>query len=289
MNSKKYFTLYQEHFRLDGGAMFGIIPRPLWSKSFPPDEENRIDLSLRLLLIQQKDANILIDTGIGQHYNSKFKNRFAIEKKFDFEKSLKSLGISCEKITDIILSHLHFDHVGGLCQQKGLLFPNAKIHLHKKHFEYACSPTDRDKGSFLKDDFLPIIDEYEKRKLVNWYCDEEGPFIIKEAGLYFRCSHGHTPYMMHPYDEKIIYMADLVPTASHFPIPWVMAYDMAPGKSTEEKKQFYDFIFKKNLLMIFEHDPFFYGGYITKNQNSEHVLDLKKCHDKFFSQEIFTT
>ena len=280
---KKYFALHPSVFKLDGGAMFGIIPKPLWSKAIPSDELNRIELSLRVMLIQTANKNILVDTGIGDYHGDKFDDRFGVKGPRDpLLKTLQeNYGLKAEDITDLIITHLHFDHVGGLGHEQGqhqLIFPQATLHLHRQHYDYALRPTLRDTGSFHAQYFKPLLEKANEQGRIHWLEGQEG--LIIEDGpdkIFFRCSHGHTPYLIHPFDEKFIYMADLVPTSHHVPVPWVMGYDIAPGRTTEDKVEFYEFILQKNLTMIFEHDPNYWGAKVQKKSSADYVAsDLKK-------------
>lgn len=272
---KKYFILHPAVFKLDGGAMFGIIPKPLWSKKIPADELNRIQLSLRVMLIQTKNRNILIDTGIGDYHGSKFDDRFGVVgiKNPLIETLQKNFQLSPGDITDLIVSHLHFDHVGGLgsdSEKHAILFPNAMLHLQRQHYDYALQPTMRDTGSFHAEYFKPLIETAAKAGKVHWVEGTEGTILEDEGDkIFFKCSHGHTPWLMHAYDEKFIYMADLVPTSAHIPIPWVMGYDINPGQTTIDKVNFYRFILEKNLTMIFEHDMNIWGAKIKKKGESD--------------------
>lgn len=262
----QYHALHPATFKLDGGAMFGIIPKPLWEKQIPADELNRIHLSLRVLCIQTDSRVILVDTGIGDYHDPKFNQRFAVQGGATPLLTVlqQQLKLSPEDITDVVVTHLHFDHVGGLGQQQNsehvFLFPNAKLHLHRQHYEYSLNPTPRDTGSFQKEYFAPVIDRLQEEKRIQWHDGESGELLRDGAyQLRFKCSHGHTPWLLHPYDEKIIYMADLVPTSAHVPVPWVMGYDIAPGRTTFDKQDFYRFIREHKLTMIFEHDTKFWG------------------------------
>ena len=272
---KKYFVLHPAVFKLDGGAMFGIIPKPLWSKAIPADEQNRILLSLRVMLIQTKNKNILIDTGIGDYHGDKFDDRFGVkgEKNPLIETLKKNHGLGPEDITDLIVSHLHFDHVGGLGgnDQHELLFPKAILHIHRQHYDYALHPTPRDTGSFHSQYFRPLIEKADESKKVHWLEGSEGEILNDEDDVIkFRCSWGHTPWLVHAYDEKFIYMADLVPTSAHISVPWVMGYDINPGKTTEDKINFYNFIMQNNLTMVFEHDMETWGAKVkAKGQDFE--------------------
>ncbi len=276
---KKYFALHPAVFKLDGGAMFGIIPKPLWSRAIPADEQNRILLSLRVMLIQTAHKNILVDTGIGDYHGSKFDDRFGIqgEKNPLIELLSKKCKLAPHDITDLIVTHLHFDHVGGLGQTTSEhveVFPKATLHVHKNHYEYALNPTQRDTGSFHSQYFKPLIERAHAEGRLHWLTGEEGEVLRDGADVIrFRCSHGHTPYLVHPYDEKFIYMADLVPTSHHVPVPWVMGYDIAPGRTTVDKTDFYKFIQAKGLTMIFEHDVTAWGGKLGLSPKGEFQLE----------------
>lgn len=273
--SKKYFILHPSVFKLDGGAMFGIIPKPLWSKAIPADELNRIQLSLRVMLIQTKNRNILVDTGIGDYHGEKFDDRFGVvgPKNPLIETLENNYHLKPEDITDLVVSHLHFDHVGGLGQDAEAhahIFPKAMLHIHRQHYDYALNPTLRDAGSFHSQYFKPLIEAADQEGRVHWLTGEEGT-ILKDEGdvLSFKCSHGHTPWLVHPFDEKFIYMADLVPTSAHIPVPWVMGYDINPGRTTIDKVNFYQFILSKDLTMIFEHDMNTWGAKIRKKSETD--------------------
>ena len=285
----EYYCLEPQTFKLDGGAMFGIIPKPLWSKVHPSDDQNRIELALRLILIKKNKQIILIDTGIGDYHGQKFDERFAIVGgSTPLEKSLAQINLLPSDITDLVISHLHFDHVGGIGKMvEGAMEPvlkNARIHLHKKHYEYSHHPTERDAGSFHNEDFMPIIQWYQNHNQLFFVDGAEGEIF---PGLNFLCSMGHTPHLLHAYDDKFIYMADLIPTSNHVSIPWVMGYDIAPGVSAQDKKHFLQFINEKNLTMIFEHDPIYFGSTIKKNEKGDFVCDQKFAHQKLSGYEIF--
>jgi glyoxylase-like metal-dependent hydrolase (beta-lactamase superfamily II) len=273
----EYFCLEPQTFKLDGGAMFGIIPKPLWSKVHPSDDQNRIELALRLVIIKKDAKIILIDTGIGDYHGQKFDERFAVVGgPTPLERSLTAINLKPEDITDLVISHLHFDHVGGIGKiVDGKMEPilkNAMVHLHKKHFEYSHHPTERDAGSFHNDYFKPVLDWYQEQNLLHFVDGMEGVIF---PGLNFMCSMGHTPFLLHAYDDKFIYMADLIPTSNHVNIPWVMGYDISPGITTQDKNHFLQFINEKKLTMIFEHDPLYFGSTVKKNEKGDYVCDQK--------------
>lgn len=268
----KYAVIEPARFKLDGGAMYGIIPKPLWNKVHPADELNRVDLALRLWLIKSEDRIVVVDTGIGDYHDEKFNKNFDVRSDSNpLEQALAKLGLTCADVTDLVISHLHFDHVGGI-GIKGdhdswePVFPNARCHIHKDHLEYSHNATDRDRGSFHTQNFDPIIKIYKDAGRLHLYEGKEGELFKlgdKEV-LKFKCSFGHTPWLMHPYTSKYIYLADLIPTGRHIHVPWVMGYDISPGITTEDKKEFLKFIKDKNLTAIFEHDPDCWGATIEE-------------------------
>ena len=278
----KTYILHPATFKLDGGAMFGIIPKPLWERKIKADDLNRIHMSLRVMFFETENKKILIDTGIGEYHNEKFyKNFDIVSDENPLVKALATIKVKPEEITDVILTHLHFDHVGGIGDKNGnLLFKNAIIHTHRKHYEYALNPSDRDSGSFHSHIFKDILDQAKIE-----FLDELEGTIIKDGAdeIKYKTSFGHTPYMIHPYNDKYIYMADLVPMSHHVPIPWVMGYDIEPAVTTKYKKEFYDFIIDKDLTMIFEHDNDNWGAKIL--EADRYSLD-KISSDKSKSLEI---
>ncbi len=289
MSKPKYYTLEPAYFRLDGGAMYGIIPKPLWHKVHPADEQNRVDMALRLLLIETNSQLIVIDTGIGDYHGEKFDHRFDVRgHKNPLVSALAEVSKKPSDVTDLVISHLHFDHVGGIAtknkdNQLAPVFERAKVHLHRAHWEYAHAPTERDSGSFHCHDFDPVIETYRQRDQIVWHEGEEGKILDYDTGgaLNFKCSHGHTPHLMHPYDQHFIYLADLIPTSNHVHIPWVMGYDISPGRTTKDKRDFLDFVVQKNLTVIYEHDPLYWGSKIIRdNKGGYSTGELHRKNDK---------
>lgn len=250
------YPILTSYFRLDGGAMFGIIPKTLWNKKMPADELNRIQMVTRSLLLVSGDKRILIDTGNGYKWHEKFQQIYEIDNStVDLESSLFNVGFAVDDITDVILTHLHFDHVGGSTKiQDGEIiptFPNAKYWMSEKNWKVANSPSEKDQGSFMSDDWEVL----EKTNMINFIKEGENPF----PNIEFLFSDGHTPGMMVPIvqddNTTLVYCADLVPTTNHIPIPWVMAYDVQPTVTIKEKKDLYSKALKNNWILFFEHDP----------------------------------
>ncbi len=251
------YSIETGRFGLDGGAMFGIVPRVFWSKTNPPDERNRIELAARALLVIGGGRKILVDDGNGGKMNEKFKDIYKIDNsKFNITSSLKKFSLSHDDITDVILTHLHFDHAGGsTTRQDGKLiptFPNARYYVQKKHWEWAQQPTDKDRGSFVPDDFLPLKAEGVLEIV-------DGEFEIF-PGIELLMFNGHTTAIQLPkiFDRKttVLYCCDLVPTFSHLPYPYVMGYDLRPLVTIEEKKRILPRAYEEKWILFSEHDPF---------------------------------
>ncbi|MEZ4972571.1 MAG: MBL fold metallo-hydrolase [Cyclobacteriaceae bacterium] len=243
-------------FKLDGGAMFGVVPKSIWTRTNPADSNNLIDLAMRCLLIEDGDRLILIDNGIGNKQDEKFLGHYYLHGDDSLEKSLGKLGVGFDQVTDMFLSHLHFDHCGGSIKRTGdkleLTFPKARYWSNRDHWKWATAPNPREKASFLKENILPI--------------EESGHLQFAEVGKPSPFSSfdityvsGHTDKMMLPkirYKDKVIcYMADLVPTVGHIPLPYVMGYDTRPLITMEEKKAFLDEAADNGYVLFFEHDP----------------------------------
>ena len=243
-------------FGLDGGAMFGIIPKPLWSKLNPADELNRVTLNARNLLLVSESRKILIDSGIGGNWDDKFARIYRLDLSVNTsQKSLDKLGIKPEEITDVLLTHLHFDHTGGsttLNEGKWVpTYPNAKYYVQKKHFDWALNPSDRDRGSFIQNRFMPL----HKEGLL-YFIDGEVPF---DDEIDFLLINGHTFFhqMIKIQDSSntVLYCGDLFPFTSHIPIPYVMGYDLQPLITVQEKKKILPQAIEENWKLFFEHDP----------------------------------
>jgi len=244
------------HFALDGGAMFGIVPWVFWSKSNPPDDRQRIELAARCWLVRGNGRTILVDDGNGTKWNDKLRDIYKLDTTSgDLLSSLKKRGVAPADITDVILTHLHFDHAGGsttLVDGKPVpTFPNAKHYVQRKHWELSQNPTDKDRGSFMRDDYVPLM-EHGVLELV------DGEFEIF-PGIELLVCNGHTNAQQLPKisDGKttMLFCCDLVPTASHIPWPYVMAYDVRPLTTIEEKKKILTRAYQERWILFLEHDP----------------------------------
>ncbi len=252
------------YFKLDGGAMFGVVPKSMWSKLNPPDENNMCTWALRCLLIEDGERKILIDTGMGDKQDAKFFSHYYMHGDDSLEKSLQNAGITADDITDVFLTHLHFDHCGGAIKREGdnltPVFKNATYWSNAAHWQWAVEPNAREKASFLKENILPI-EASDKLKFVNTpdTSDDLLDEVFFNENIRLRFANGHTNAMMLPqikYKGKtIVYMADLLPSVAHIPLPYVMAYDMYPLTTLDEKKSFLQEAADNNYILFLEHDP----------------------------------
>ncbi len=254
----KLYSIETGRFKLDGGAMFGVVPKSIWNKLNPADENNMINMAMRCLLIEDGNRLILIDNGIGNKQDAKFFGHYYLHGDFSLEKSLAAHGFCKDDITDMVLTHLHFDHCGGSIQWNNdrtkfeTAFKNATYWINEKHWQEALAPNAREKASFLKENILPIM-ESGQLKLIN-----EGELFHPEIDLLYTI--GHTNNMMLPVvpyqNTKLIYLADAIPTTAHIPIPYLMGYDVRPLDAMKEKTNILEQAVQNNYLLFFEHDPF---------------------------------
>ena len=260
------YTINAGHFKLDGGAMFGVVPKTMWNKLNPADENNMCSWAMRCLLIEEGNKLILIDTGMGDKQDAKFFDRYYLHGNDSLERSLAAKGFSRDDITDVVLTHLHFDHCGGAIVKDGdklvPAFKNATYWSNQQHWDWAINPNDREKASFLKENILPIQESGRLRMVNDKWLMVNGMETAESLilpSLSYKIVNGHTDAMMLPvikYKNKtIVFMADLLPSPAHIPLPYVMAYDMFPMKTLNEKKIFLSEAEQNGYILFFEHDP----------------------------------
>jgi glyoxylase-like metal-dependent hydrolase (beta-lactamase superfamily II) len=260
------YSINTGFFKLDGGAMFGVVPKNIWNKVNPADENNLCSWALRCLLIQDGDKLILIDNGNGDKQDAKFFSHYHLHGEDTLDKSLAKYGFHRDDITDVILSHLHFDHCGGTIRREGdrLVpnFKNATVWSNEEHWQWAVHPNHREKASFLKENILPI-QENSQLKFIP-IPNRENPLQQLAAAKFtdsisIRIADGHTRAMMLPQIQykgrTLVFMADLLPSQGHIPLPYVMGYDMFPMTTLQEKKLFLEEAIDNNYILFFEHDP----------------------------------
>ena len=250
------YTINTGYFKLDGGAMFGVVPKSIWNKLNPADENNMCSWALRCLLIEDGNRLILVDNGMGDKQDAKFFGHYYLHGDDTLDKSLKKHGYTKDDITDVFLTHLHFDHCGGSIKRENdklvPSFKNATYWSNERHWKWATEPNEREQASFLKDNIIPI---QQSGRLKFIETDAGG----LPAGITIRQAFGHTDAMMLPQvtykGRTVVFMADLLPSAAHMPLPYVMGYDMFPLTTLTEKKAFLTEAQQNDFILFFEHDP----------------------------------
>tara|TARA_B110000977_G_scaffold130455_1_gene166317 strand:+ start:14418 stop:15275 length:858 start_codon:yes stop_codon:yes gene_type:complete len=274
------------NFMLDGGAMFGVVPKALWERTNPADEKNRIKMAARSLLIEDGNRLILIDTGMGNKQSDKFYGHYAIWGDHTLDSSLQKAGFHRDDITDVFFTHLHFDHCGGAIEfnSNGILVPafkNARFWSHQNHWEWAKKPNPREKASFLPENILPIHESGQLELLIG----TEKQLKKTALGFDILLMDGHTEKQMLPmiqYQGKtIVFAADLIPTVGHLPIPYVMGYDTRPLLTLEEKASFLDRAVANDFLLFLEHDA--ENELISLEQTAKGV----RCKESFLFDNYF--
>jgi glyoxylase-like metal-dependent hydrolase (beta-lactamase superfamily II) len=253
----KLYSIDTGFFKLDGGAMFGVVPKVMWEKLNPPDENNLCTWAMRCLLVEQQDRLILIDTGLGdkQLSNPKFVKHYEPHGEASLMDSIRSKGFDPSDVTDVVLTHLHFDHCGGAIKTDETgrsvpAFPNATYWTHSEHWQWALSPNPREKASFMQENFLPLLDYGQLRFL------DESDFGLDTMAFEFVNGHTEGMTICHIYKEgmTVSYMADLIPSRHHIALPYVMAYDVRPLETMKEKAIFLEKAYENDHILFFEHD-----------------------------------
>ena len=273
-------------FKLDGGAMFGVVPKSLWEKTNPADANNRIDMCSRSLLVEEGDRLILIDTGMGNKQNEKFFSHYDRWGDENLDQSLLKKGFHRDDITDVFFTHLHFDHCGDAIKRSksGILepaFKNAVFWSHENHWQWATQPNPREKASFLPENILPIEESGQLQLL------KGENFLLEKTPLNFDIIlvNGHTEKQMLPlikYKGKTLaFAADLVPTAGHLPIPYVMGYDTRPLITMEEKSHFLSLACEEDFLLFLEHDPYNEMISLKQTENGVRLSEKQTLADYF--------
>jgi len=272
----KLSILQTGKFKLDGGAMFGVVPKTMWQKLVPADENNLCTWSLRCLLIEEGNQKILIDTGVGDKQDERFKKHFYPHETQSFDELLAPLNLKSSDITDVLLTHFHFDHVGGAVSkdaQENLVptFPNATYWTNKKHYDWALNPNPREQASFLKENFVPLLDH----NVLKFIDTDQGIAFNDFISLSF--VYGHTEAMMIPHiklpnGKTLVYCADLLPSHNHIPLPYIMAYDVRPLESMREKVEFFEKVTDGNHFLFFEHDNEIACGSLVKQDSGKVIF-----------------
>ncbi len=273
----KIYPIETGNFKLDGGAMFGVVPKTIWQKTNPADSNNLIDMSMRSMLIEDGNRLILIDTGLGAKQSNKFYSYYYLFGDFSLNSSLAKHGFHRDDITDVFLTHLHFDHCGGAIEwnaDKTILqpvFKNAKFWSNEKHWDWAVAPNPREKASFLKENINPIKESGQLNFIDNNYKDQIGFDVL--------FMDGHTEKQMLPMisyqDKTIVFMADLLPTIGHIPLPYVMGYDTRPLLTIKEKAAFLNEAADKEYYLFLEHDAY---NELCTVAHTEKGVRLKNTH-----------
>ncbi|HMG82728.1 MAG TPA: MBL fold metallo-hydrolase [Ferruginibacter sp.] len=286
----KLYTINAGHFKLDGGAMFGVVPKSMWNKLNPADDNNMCSWAMRCLLIEEGNKLILIDTGMGDKQDKKFFDRYYLHGDDSLDRSLAAQGFTKDDITDVILTHLHFDHCGGAIVREGdklvPAFKNATYWSNEQHWDWATDPNDREKASFLTENILPI-QESGQLKMVNdkWLMVNGMPTAesLILPSLSYKIVNGHTHAMMLPViqykNRTIVFVADLLPSPAHIPMPYIMAYDMFPMQTLNEKKIFLSEAVANNYILFFEHDPVIECGTLQLTEKGIRIGNTFKLAD----------
>ncbi len=276
----KLYPIETGNLKLDGGAMFGVVPKVLWNKVYPADENNLANWAMRCLLVVDGDRKVLIDNGIGHKQDEKWLAHYYLNGDDTLEGSLEKVGYTKDDITDVILTHMHFDHCGGSVEGDKtsgyrLAFPNATYWTSKQQYEWAVNPNRREKASFLKENILPIEDSGHLKLI-----DKEGEYI---PNITFKLYSGHTDGQVIPHinvnGKTVAFMADLMPSSAHIPMPWVMSYDTRPLLTLKDRERFYKEALENNYILFFEHDIFHEAGTLKDTPKGARIDKTGKLNE----------
>lgn len=276
----KLYRIHAGKFKLDGGAMFGVVPKTMWNKQYPSDDDNLITLAMRLLLVEIDNRRILINSGLGNKQSEKIFSRFKPHGDESIDNSLAEHGFSREDITDVFHTHLHFDHCGGSIvydENNNLIpaFPNATYWVTEKQWNWAAEPNEREAGSFLKENIRPM----EESKLLKLFSGDKELF----PGFNVREVHGHTVGQAIPFLDyngtTVVFTSDLLAFSQHIRIPWIMSFDIQPLVSLKEKKAFLEEAVAKNYVLFFEHDNYVEAGTLKKTEKGIRLGDSFSLED----------
>lgn len=277
------------NFKLDGGAMFGVVPKTIWQMTNPADGKNMIDMAARCLLIEDGDRLILIDSGLGDKQSDKFFSYYYRWGDYSLAKSLKKLGFHADDITDVFMTHLHFDHCGGSVQWNNdrtgyePAFKNAIFWSNQEHWQWAVNPNPREKASFLKENLLPMEESGQLRFVER---NDQSYLVNSELGFDILFIDGHTEKQMIPHirykDKTLVFAADLIPTTGHIPLAYIMGYDTRPLLTLNEKKKFLQEAVENNYYLFLEHDANYELCSLKATERGER-LDKKMSFNDVFS------